>query len=436
MASTNHPSAILALIEFATKSAFKLIKVIQSRPSYSKPWRDLVKELESTKKVFASLGRLVTASTDIKFLRLASPLKECGTACNNFKESIVKAHAQSNEKDICGKNTPNSANSPSRLGHVETFRRHLSGYKSTFEVVLLASTIQTSLTKNKDLVNIKTLINCTIEDIDDLDNEAAGTDGLTPLTNGSVSVTPKITVLGDCRDICVSFRELVDQIEETIQRSITNTRAIPDQDTQKMADMLSQIHCQPTSNRLSAYFETLIDDSRRWNIETFIEGAHYLAKIIGPEKGEYYENALNGLHYPLAFAELWNQTYHQQRIDSLDFAVCPPGWSSGIQNCRLDLTYEGDKPLSQGLNKLLQGPTTMDCGMFCQLLQWMAIRYMIGDGLFDRLFQFQKGKFTISQQCYSPANLENQTGNLLFPFYDRPINDNIGIRKERDVYKM
>ena len=43
--------------------------------------------------------------------------------------------------------------------------------------------------------------------------------------------------------------------------------------------------------------------------DTFIEGAKYLTNIIDPERDRYYENSLNGLHYPASFAELWNRTY-------------------------------------------------------------------------------------------------------------------------------
>jgi len=85
------------------------------------------------------------------------------------------------------------------------------------------------------------------------------------------------------------------------------------------------------------------------------------------------------------------------------------------------LTYQGEAPLSKGLNELLQGPTTLDCGMWCQLLLWMAIRYLIGDGLFDKLFKFGKRQFTLTQNHYQPMNKAGTTGSLLYPFYDKPL---------------
>lgn len=71
-------------------------------------------------------------------------------------------------------------------------------------------------------------------------------------------------------------------------------------------------------------------------------------------------------------------------------------------------------------NELALGTHGLDLGDVA------AIRYMIGDGLFNQFFQFQKGEFTISQQCYKPVNPASKVGNLLFPFYDRPMKDNIG----------
>lgn len=278
---------------------------------------------------------------------------------------------------------------------------------------------QPSLTTTKGLIDIKALVYYTIEDIDYLTEEEA--DGLR-LTLVSRERSDMISVLGDCREICIMFRKLVDQTERTSQHEV-NSSAASENIIPHLANLLSEIHTRPSSRHLIAYFEALKDGSRKWDVGTFITGAQYLAKIIGPGRDMYYEDPLQGLHFPPSFADLWNQTHPQSRIDSLHFAVCPPGWSSGIESLRLDLTYTGEGPLSMGLNLLFEGPTTLDCGMFCQLLQWMAIRYLIGDDMFDRLFPFKKGEFTISQQCYKPVDPATQIGNLLFPFYDRPLHE-------------
>lgn len=135
MATANHhPSAFMALVAFATKSSINLLEAIQSHTIIPKPWRDLAKELESTKNIFASLDKLVAVSTHRMFFGLASPLKGCGTACNEFKKIIVNAHAGSNENSTRNAEQPQA---PER--QAETFRRLLNGYTSTFQIVLLAS---------------------------------------------------------------------------------------------------------------------------------------------------------------------------------------------------------------------------------------------------------------------------------------------------------
>lgn len=75
--------------------------------------------------------------------------------------------------------------------------------------------------------------------------------------------------------------------------------------------------------------------------------------------------------------------------------------------------------MSQGLNELLLGPTTLDCGMFCELLVWTAIRHLLGDTVFDARFDFGESGFTLTQSW----NMENTGrgsvgGNNLYPFYD------------------
>lgn len=266
------------------------------------------------------------------------------------------------------------------------------------------------------MINIKALIDDTLKKIDLFDNEEKA-DVL-----GFITIPGKwndeVSVLGVCREICVVVGRFV---EQTFPHDAVNSSAISEKTRPDLADLLSEIYTRSPSHHLSAYFETLKDGSRKWDMDTFIRGAQYLAKIIGPEKGKYYEDPLQGLHLPPSFAELWNQTYPQQRIDLLDFAVCPPGWSSGIEDNRRDLTWIGDGPPSMALNVFIQGPTTLDCGMVCQVVLWMVIRYVVGDDLFDRCFSFKKGEFTISQQCYRPVDPITQVGNLLFPFFDKPL---------------
>lgn len=184
---------------------------------------------------------------------------------------------------------------------------------------------------------------------------------------------------------------------------------------QQRADTLLKLHNEPPSFELQTYFKRLEEGSPTWDIDTLIEGAKCLANLSGPGRVNYYSNALKGLHYANSFTELLNRTYSQQPITIWDQDIryqCPPSWSNRLEEFRYVLRYQGEANLSQGLNDLLQGPTTLDCGMFCQLLLWMAIRYVIGDEIFDISFKFQKGQFALTQ-CWEDGLLE--------PFYDDPF---------------
>jgi hypothetical protein len=97
-----------------------------------------------------------------------------------------------------------------------------------------------------------------------------------------------------------------------------------------------------------------------------------------------------------------------------------PGWSKEIvRDCdSWILRYGGSEPLSQALNQLIIGPTTLDCGMWSVLTTWFAMRYVVGDDWFDKLFPFKESSFVLTQICYSKLNKERTRGNLLHYFYD------------------
>ncbi|OCL10054.1 hypothetical protein AOQ84DRAFT_431039 [Glonium stellatum] len=202
---------------------------------------------------------------------------------------------------------------------------------------------------------------------------------------------------------------------------------LSEQQKQERAKTLSELYKEPVSIELQAYFKRLKEGSPVWELETFIEGAKRFANLHGSKslRIRHYKNTLLGLHYPTSFVEKWNAINYQQPVTvwDLDFGrQCPPSWSSELSDGYVDwvLTYRGEAPLSQGLNELLRGPTTIDCGMFCQLLLWMAIRYLIGDELFDKVFNFKKGGFTLTQGLYEPMNEAGSYGNLLDRFCDDP----------------
>jgi hypothetical protein len=180
------------------------------------------------------------------------------------------------------------------------------------------------------------------------------------------------------------------------------------------ANILSGLRNEPASTNLQAYFERLKKGSPTWDIETFVEGANTFAKLCGPARAKYYDNPLKGLRSANSFTKRWNETYPEEPITLWDRDIrhqCPASWTNALEGVRCFLTYRGEGAPSQALNELIQGPTTLDCGMFCQLLLWMAIRYLVGDGLFDRLFEFGQGHFTLMQ---------NWEESPLFAFYDEP----------------
>ncbi|KAJ5115557.1 hypothetical protein N7526_011438 [Penicillium atrosanguineum] len=213
--------------------------------------------------------------------------------------------------------------------------------------------------------------------------------------------------------------------ERKVPSSTLTLDKLPESVKNERAKLLLKLHNEPASSSLRAYFETLKDASREWNINNFIEGANYLSNIVGPGKEKYYTNTLKGLHYAESFTQLWNEKYPQQPITALEPDIkyqCPPGWSHKLnEDFRHVLTYEGGAPLGDGLNALVEGPTTLDCGMWCQVLLWMAIRYLVGDELFHQLFQFKKGEFAITQQSYQPMDSRCKGGNLLYPLHDKPL---------------
>lgn len=66
-----------------------------------------------------------------------------------------------------------------------------------------------------------------------------------------------------------------------------------------------------------------------------------------------------------------------------------------------------------------QGPTVIDCGLWCQLALWMGIRYLVGDVLFDELIDLKETKFTLTCNYYGPISEDGTDGNLLSMYYDR-----------------
>ena len=184
---------------------------------------------------------------------------------------------------------------------------------------------------------------------------------------------------------------------------------------QQRREMLARMRTEPISPNLEAYFKTLQRGAPSCNTTTFIEGVNAISHLTGQDRSAYYGNKLLGLHYANEYVQLWNNKYikHPITMFDQDFRYqCPPDWSYKLMKSGRSLVYIGEETLSQALNKLLQGPTTLNCGMWCQFVIWMAIRYLVGDHLFDRITMLPRGQFVIGQAAID---------GLLEPFLDNPM---------------
>jgi hypothetical protein len=143
-----------------------------------------------------------------------------------------------------------------------------------------------------------------------------------------------------------------------------------------------------------------------------------IANLSAKERKDFYGSSFGGLHYNNDLAKLWNQTHSGANLQSCELnALYPPIFNQGHTHYK-SLFYQGDK-LSEALNTLLQGPTVIDCGMFCQLAFWFAIRSLLGDQAFNDLFG--ESAFYLTQKLYSPINNPHQPdeGNPLYPFFKK-----------------
>lgn len=219
------------------------------------------------------------------------------------------------------------------------------------------------------------------------------------------------------------------QASSTVETaSLPVMRELTSLEEEHRANALAELHSSPASQGLEMYLENLRTgcDYTRWNVETFTEGVRTLANLCGPDRAKYYDNPLKGLNYPTTFTQLWNRAHPQCPITFWDQNFrrqCPAGWTNMLEDTNTGwvIRHTGSKPLSQGLNDLICGPTTLDCGMFCQFVLWMAIRYLMGDVLFDASFKFGTREFVLTQAWDLPLERASNLGNLLYPFYDAPL---------------
>lgn len=160
---------------------------------------------------------------------------------------------------------------------------------------------------------------------------------------------------------------------------LINLNELSDLQKERRRSILSELHKATVSEPLEEYFAKLKKGKtcNDWSTETFIEGARCLTDICGPDRRKFYNSALEGLHYPNTYTELWNDVNSEHPITfwDLDFRrTGPPGWNNKLEASQWVIRYEGEKPLSAGLNDFVRGPATLDCGMFCQLIfGWLSV---------------------------------------------------------------
>lgn len=151
----------------------------------------------------------------------------------------------------------------------------------------------------------------------------------------------------------------------------------------------------------------------------FAEGVlHFIriANLSPTERAAYFGSELAGLHYNNDLAKLCNARRDEPIKSHQLSRICPPGWDYELKDGFFTLVFRGDN-LSECLDRLLQGPTTIDCGMFCQLSIWFGLKYMLGSEVFNEVFG--QSPFYLTQLVYNPvASVTSPyTGNPLFPFF-------------------
>lgn len=175
----------------------------------------------------------------------------------------------------------------------------------------------------------------------------------------------------------------------------------------------------------------LTEESFRDGVENFT----WLANTNTVERERIFGGEFYGIHYNNDLAKLWNWQFPDQTVNPSELrCLAPPEWDYDLE--KKVLIYKGSLSPSQALNILLQGPTVIDCGMFCQLAIWFGIRHVLGDPLFDQLFGH--APLYITQYNYAGITdpKEAYKGNPLYPFFRAASKDDfegIGITYFRNA---
>ena len=180
---------------------------------------------------------------------------------------------------------------------------------------------------------------------------------------------------------------------------------------------LRNLHQEEISPQLAKDLRSF-SSARPHSLDVFKEGVLLFTKIanLSPsQRADYYGDQFLGLHYNNDLAKLWNSSSPESIKAHQLTHICPPGWDYELGDELFTLVYRGDN-LSRALDKLLQGPTVIDCGMFCQLSIWFGIKYMLGEKVFNEVFS--RAPFYLTRLVYSPIAPEKPyLGNPLYPFF-------------------
>lgn len=175
-----------------------------------------------------------------------------------------------------------------------------------------------------------------------------------------------------------------------------------------------------TSHQLRE-FQNTFQNEKPHTLDVFKIGVQSFLRIANlnyEERHTFFGSQFLGVHYSTDLCDEWNKLFpsHPTKAGVLT-KTAPPAWDYVLENKVLILAYDGNNP-AEALDKLLQGPTTIDCGMCCQLSIWFGMRYMLGNEKFNKLFG--NAPLYITQYLYH-AIIDQQkpyTGNPLFDFFE------------------
>jgi hypothetical protein len=131
--ATGTASGLVSLATFALNSSLALYETVVRFQSLPKNVRDLLQELEILIAVLDVLDKLVqtTAQEDLTLLDL--PLKQCGSACQDFEQEITKLFSKYGKNQI---SFHDWANLRYMGNNIDGFRHCLAVYKQTINIAL------------------------------------------------------------------------------------------------------------------------------------------------------------------------------------------------------------------------------------------------------------------------------------------------------------